>query len=166
MGKMVEFIRPDGAGAPGYLAEAPDLDLQRPPGVVMFEEWWGVDDRIKETADRLASYGFNVLVPDLFRGRSAATGDEANHLIEGLDFVDAASQDGVGAARYLRELGAEHVGVMGFCMEEQESFQYLTKQSKNNLLQKLELSVNFVQAVNSQDPQKLFGAWAFTISRR
>ncbi len=116
MGKMVDFIRPDGATAPGYLAEAPDLDLQRPPGVVMFEEWWGVDERIKETADRLASYGFNVLVPDLFRGRSAATGDEANHLIEGLDFVDAASQDGVGAARYLRELGAEHVGVMGFCM--------------------------------------------------
>jgi carboxymethylenebutenolidase len=116
MGKMVSFSRPDGAAAPGYLAEAPALDLQRPPGIVMFQEWWGVDERIKETAARLASHGFNVLVPDVYRGRSAATGDEANHLMDGLDFADAATQDGVGAARYLRELGAEHVGVMGFCM--------------------------------------------------
>jgi carboxymethylenebutenolidase len=116
MGKTVEFVRPDGAKAPGYLAEAPDLGLERTPGVVMFEEWWGVDDRIKATADRLASYGFNVLVPDLFRGRSAATGDEASHLMEGLDFGDAATQDGPGAARYLRELGAARVGVIGFCM--------------------------------------------------
>lgn len=116
MGKMVDFVRPDGATAPGYLAGAPELGFERAPGVVIFAEWWGVDDRIKATADRLASHGFNVLVPDLYRGRSAATGDEANHLMEGLDFGDAATQDGAGAAAYLRELGAEKVGVMGFCM--------------------------------------------------
>lgn len=113
MGSMVEFTRPDGTTAPGYLAEA-----ARPgaPGVVLFEEWWGLDDRIKATADRLASHGFNVLVPDLYRGRSAATGDEATHLMRGLDFSDAATQDAAGAARYLRERGAKRVGVAGFCM--------------------------------------------------
>jgi carboxymethylenebutenolidase len=83
---------------------------------VLFEEWWGLDDRIKATADRLASHDFNVVVPDLYRGRHAATGDEANHLMEGLDFGDAATQDGVGAAAYLRDRGAQRVGVMGFCM--------------------------------------------------
>jgi carboxymethylenebutenolidase len=57
-----------------------------------------------------------VLVPDLFRGRSAATGDEANHLMQGLDFADAATQDSAGAASYLREHGAARVGVVGFCM--------------------------------------------------
>lgn len=111
---MIEFRRPDGKTAPGYLAEAPQL--QNAPGVVMLEEWWGVDDRIKGTADRLASHGFTVLVPDLFRGRSAATGDEANHLMEGLDFNDAATQDTAGAEKYLRERGAPRVGVIGFCM--------------------------------------------------
>lgn len=113
MGRMIEFVRPDGKNAPGYLAQTSNADA---PGVVLFQEWWGVDDRIKEAADRLASHGFNVLVPDLYRGRSAATGDEANHLMEGLDFRDAGSEDANGAARYLREHGAKRVGVAGFCM--------------------------------------------------
>jgi len=113
MGSMVEFERPDGQEAPGYFATAAAPDA---PGVVLFEEWWGLDDRIKVTADRLASHGFAVLVPDLYRGRSAATGDEANHLMEGLDFGDAATQDAAGAAAYLRERGSQRIGVMGFCM--------------------------------------------------
>ncbi len=113
MGSMVEFTRPDGKIGPGYLSPASQADA---PGVVMLEEWWGVDDRIKATADRLASQGFSVLVPDLFRGRSAVTPDEARHLVQGLDFADAATQDTVGAAHYLRERGAKRVGVMGFCI--------------------------------------------------
>lgn len=114
MGSAIDFVRPDGKTAPGYLARAPQPSGA--PGVVLFAEWWGVDDRIKEAADRLATSGFNVLVPDLYRGRSAATGDEANHLMQGLDFGDAAGQDANGAARYLREHGAKRVGVAGFCM--------------------------------------------------
>lgn len=114
MGSTIEFRRPDGKPAPGYFAPAPQPKTA--PGVVMFEEWWGLDDRIKETADRLASGGFNVVVPDLYRGRHAATGDEANHLMEGLDFADASTQDAAGAAAFLREQGSQRVGVMGFCM--------------------------------------------------
>ena len=106
MGAMVELRRPDGTTAPGYFAAAPQAGA---PGVVLFEEWWGLDNRIKETADRLARHGFNVVVPDLYRGRSAATGDEANHLMEGLDFGDAATQDAAGAAHFLREHGARKV---------------------------------------------------------
>jgi carboxymethylenebutenolidase len=113
MGSTIEFTRPDGQRAPGYFAPAPESGA---PGVVLFGEWWGLDDRIKATADRLASHEFSVLAPDLYRGRSAATGDEANHLMQGLDFNDAATQDGVGAALYLRVRGAKRVGVMGFCM--------------------------------------------------
>lgn len=114
MGSTIEFRRPDGKGAPGYFAGAPDSGSA--PGIVLIEEWWGLDDRIKRTADRLASYGFNVVVPDLYRGRSAATGEEANHLMQGLDFSDAATQDAAGAAAFLRERGSKRVGVMGFCM--------------------------------------------------
>ena len=113
MGSTIEFTRPDGKNAPGYFAPAAQSGA---PGVVMIEEWWGVDDRIKATADRLASHGFNVLVPDLFRGRSAATRDEASHLVQDLDFKDAATQDTIGASRYLREHGAKRVGAMGFCI--------------------------------------------------
>ena len=79
MGSMIEFTPPDGKTAPGYLAQARIADATRPASCCS-RSGGELDDRIKATADRLASHGFNVLVPDLFRGRSAATGDEANHL--------------------------------------------------------------------------------------
>jgi carboxymethylenebutenolidase len=111
---MIEFVRPDGKTAPAYFVSA--SKGPQSPGIVLFEEWWGLDERIKATADRLASDGFNVVVPDLYRGRHAATPDEATHLMQGLDFNDAATHDAAGAARFLREHGAQRVGVMGFCM--------------------------------------------------
>lgn len=111
MSETIEFTRPDGQTAPGYYSGAASA-----PGVVMLEEWWGVTDHIKHTADTLASAGFRVLVPDLYRGRVAAVGDEANHLMQGLDFGDAATQDARGAAQYLLATGSKKVGVIGFCM--------------------------------------------------
>jgi carboxymethylenebutenolidase len=111
---MIEFTRPDGQKAPGYYAAPPHGDAA--PGVVMIEEWWGVTDHIKHEADALAAAGFRVLIPDLYRGRVAALGDEANHLMQGLDFVDAANQDVRGAAQYLKSTGSKKVGVIGFCM--------------------------------------------------
>jgi len=113
-GERVEFERPDGTKAPGYLSES--NGGSDAPGVVLFEEWWGLNDQIVDTADRLASRGFRVLVPDLYRGKVAATGDEANHLMEGLDFADAATQDASGASAFLRARGSHRVGVLGFCM--------------------------------------------------
>jgi len=107
MGSRIEFKRPDGTSAPGYLAEG--ANAAHAPGVVMLEEWWGVTDQIVASADRLANEGFRVLIPDLYRGRTAATGDEANHLAQGLDFGDATTQE------FLAANGAK-VGVLGFCM--------------------------------------------------
>lgn len=112
MGKTVEFDRPDGKRAPGYLAEPEDSSA---PGVVVIEEWWGVTKEVTEIADAYARAGFRALVPDLFRGRTAATGNEATHLMEGLDFADAANQDVRGALRFLKA-GSSLVGVTGYCM--------------------------------------------------
>jgi carboxymethylenebutenolidase len=110
---MIEYARPDGKRAPGYLSMPTGGEAL--PGIVMLEEWWGLTDHIRATADRLAASGYRVLVPDLFRGRTAAVGDEANHLAEGLDFQDAAFQDARGAAQYLKANGHD-VGAIGFCM--------------------------------------------------
>ncbi|MEO9169622.1 MAG: dienelactone hydrolase family protein [Candidatus Baltobacteraceae bacterium] len=114
MGQIIEFSRPDGAHAPGYYSEP--APVSHAAGVVMLEEWWGLTPHIQKTADRLANAGFRVLVPDLYRGRTASVGDEANHLAQGLDFGDAAKQDARGAAQYLKSTGSAKVGVIGFCM--------------------------------------------------
>ena len=68
MAEMVEFAS-NGSTARGYLA--------RPaggagPGVLVVQEWWGLESGIKEMADRLAADGFIALCPDLYHGELAA----------------------------------------------------------------------------------------------
>lgn len=114
MGNTVTFQRPDGQTVPGYLAE-PAVSTDRTPGVVVIQEWWGLNDQIRGVADRLAAAGYRALVPDLYRGQSTVEAEEANHLMSGLDFGTAASQDIRGAVQFL-QTGGSKVGVTGFCM--------------------------------------------------
>jgi carboxymethylenebutenolidase len=74
-----------------------------------------MDDQIKGVADKLANAGYRALVPDLYRGKLALDANEAQHLMEGLNFGDAASQDIRGAVQYLKSMGGK-VAVTGFCM--------------------------------------------------
>jgi carboxymethylenebutenolidase len=110
MAEMIEFLRPDGKTCPGYLAGAPDA-----PGVVVVQEWWGMNAQIKTVADRLAEAGFRALVPDLYRGKVTHEPDEANHLMSHLDWGDAATQDVRGALQFLAA-GGKKAAVLGFCM--------------------------------------------------
>ena len=115
MGAMIEFARPDGGRTKGYLASAGN----NRPGIVVIQEWWGLNDQICGVADRFARTGYNALAPDLYKGRLTTVPDEANHLMTNLNFPDATHQDLRGAIQHLKGTsgpsGAK-VGVMGFCM--------------------------------------------------
>jgi carboxymethylenebutenolidase len=113
MGEIIQFNRPDGKTCPGYLV-APKTGSSA-PGFVVIQEWWGLNEQIKKTADRLAVAGYRALVPDLFRGKIATSSDEANHLMTNLNFPDAAGQDIRGAVQYLKQSSTK-VAVGGFCM--------------------------------------------------
>src|SRR5216684_3714062 len=113
MGEMVQFKRPDGKTCPGYLATPKTGPAA--PGFVCIQEWWGLNDQIKKTADRLAEAGFRALVPDLYRGKVAKAADEASHMMANLDFPNAAEQDIRGAVQYLKQ-SSKKVAVGGFCM--------------------------------------------------
>jgi carboxymethylenebutenolidase len=114
MNKMIHFKRPDGDSIHGYLAEPVQADAA--PGIVVIQEWWGLNDQIKGVADKLAAAGHRALVPDLYRGKVALEANEAEHLMNDLDFGDAAGQDVRGAMQHLKETGSAKTGVTGFCM--------------------------------------------------
>ena len=111
---MIEYKRPDGQSVNGYLAEP--TDQSHAPGVVVIQEWWGLDSEVKAVADRLAKSGYRALVPDLYRGKLALEAKEAEHLMGDLNFGDAAGQDIRGAVQYLKATGSKKVAVTGFCM--------------------------------------------------
>jgi carboxymethylenebutenolidase len=114
MGKTVSYKRPDGKSVNGYLAE-PQAGAKA-PAMVVIQEWWGMNDQIKGVADKLAKAGYRALVPDLYRGKVALEANEAKHLMEGLNFGDAAGQDIRGAVQHLKASGSAKAGVTGFCM--------------------------------------------------
>jgi carboxymethylenebutenolidase len=111
--KTVSFKRPDGQTLSGYLAE-PD-NAAAAPAVVVIQEWWGLNAQIRGVAERLAAAGYRALVPDLYRGKSTVDAEEAHHLLNGLNFGDAASQDIRGAVQFLKQ-HSRRVGITGFCM--------------------------------------------------
>lgn len=113
MGNTVSFQRPDGQTVQGYLAEP--AQGSNAPAIVVIQEWWGINAQIRGVADRLANAGYQALVPDLYRGKLTVEAEEAHHLMTGLDFGDAASQDIRGAVQFLKTR-APKVGVTGFCM--------------------------------------------------
>ena len=112
-GATVSFKRPDGKNVQGYLATP--AHTKGAPAIVVIQEWWGLNDQIRGVADRLARCGYFALVPDLYRGKSTVEEEEAHHLMEGLDFADAATQDIAGAVAFLRQ-HSRKVGLTGFCM--------------------------------------------------
>lgn len=112
MGELVQLMRPDGKPFHAYVAEAAEA---KAPSVVLIQEWWGLNEQMKGLAERLAKEGFRAIVPDLYHGKLAKDADEANHLMSGLNFVDAAEQDIQAAVDFVKNQ-SDRVGVAGFCM--------------------------------------------------
>jgi carboxymethylenebutenolidase len=111
MGRLIEF----GDGASGYLA-VPAAGSG--PGVVVIQEWWGLNDQIEEVCDALAARGLVALAPDLYRGVEATEPDEAAKLMMALNLERAAADMGgaIDALLARPEVSGSKVGVIGFCM--------------------------------------------------
>ncbi len=60
----------------GYLSQ-PEAKGPR-PGVIVIQEWWGLDQQTKNIADRFAGEGYLAFAPDLYHGEAAALGDGEN----------------------------------------------------------------------------------------
>jgi carboxymethylenebutenolidase len=114
MGTRIAFRRPDGKEASGYLAKAGAANA---PGLVVIQEWWGVQEQIKGICDRFAAAGYDALAPDLYAGTVVPYHDveAANREMSSLDFLDATDQLVRGGAQYLK-LSGVNVGITGFCL--------------------------------------------------
>lgn len=88
------------------------------PGVIVLQEWWGVNEHILSVLDRFADEGFVALSPDLYHGEIATKPDNAERLMMALN-IQETEKDLKGAVDYLvslPEVTSEKIGVVGFCM--------------------------------------------------
>jgi len=95
------------------------------PAVLMFHEWWGLNDNIKAMAQRLAGQGYVVLAVDLFGGAVAQTPEQAMQLMDAaLKDPESLGQNLRGAMAYLeKETQASAVATLGWCFGGAMSFE-------------------------------------------
>lgn len=105
----------DGSKTPGYLAHP--TQPGKYPGVVVIQEWWGLEPHIQDVARRFAGEGYIALAPDLYHGKVAKEPSEAEKLMMALN-IEQAVREIISGVNYLKRLDrcSGKVGVVGFCM--------------------------------------------------
>ncbi|WP_323771191.1 dienelactone hydrolase family protein [Antarctobacter sp.] len=109
MGENIDY-----QGGTGYFAAS---GQENAPGVVVIQEWWGVQDQIRSVCDQYAAAGFDALAPDLYSGVVVPYHDKAAAAreMEALDFLSATDRQVSAAAAFLARPGRK-LGLTGFCL--------------------------------------------------
>jgi carboxymethylenebutenolidase len=88
------------------------------PAVIVIQEWWGLNDWVKDQARALAREGYVALAVDLYRGKVADKQEDAHQLMMGAP-PDRILRDLKAAFAYLpgrKDVKAAKIGAVGWCM--------------------------------------------------
>ncbi|HJP03960.1 MAG: dienelactone hydrolase family protein [Gammaproteobacteria bacterium] len=115
-GEAVIYTTADGKDIEGWLAR-PDNAAGDLPALIVIHEWWGLNDNLRRSSERLAGEGYVTLAVDLHKGNTADTPKDAMQmgrvLSENKEPALANLED---AVAYLKnEVGATRLGVLGWC---------------------------------------------------
>lgn len=115
-GTEVVYATVSGKQVKGYLSR-PTSAKGPLPSIIVIHEWWGLNDNIRRTADRLAGEGYETLAVDLYDGQSAQSPDDAKkYMMAVMGDKDAAKDNLKQAYAYLHDHEhATRMGVIGWC---------------------------------------------------
>lgn len=140
--------------------------------VILIQEWWGINENIKNIAQRYADEGFIAVTPDLYRGILATSPDEAAKLMNGLAIEDGLNTIESAMNKAREVYGASHFGISGYCMGgtyalraacELEGISaaapFYGDVPPEDILQKLSVPVVFVSGIHDKwiNPEKVAG---------
>lgn len=115
----VAYASLDGVAIRGYLSRPAQRQLtDKPlPGLLVIQEWWGLNDNIRAMARRFAGEGYVVLAVDLYEGKVATTSEEAMATMQGAMERPARLVDNLRQAQAYLETKAKatRIGVVGWC---------------------------------------------------
>lgn len=111
--------------ATGYLVHPEDGANM--PAVIMIHEWWGLNQHIKDAADRLANEGYAVLAVDLYNGEVATESSRAGQLAgsvrnnpdEAIGNLNAAVEH----VSSLQNVNSSRIASLGWCFGGGQSLQ-------------------------------------------
>lgn len=115
VGGSVDYADLEGTTVSGYLAKP--VEGRPSAAILVIHEWWGLNDNIRAMAERLAGEGYAALAIDLYEGHVAEDRDGALTLARGTQGKEERLLENLRQARawLAEEVGAEKVGVIGWC---------------------------------------------------
>ena len=115
-GSEVVYATVGGKPVTGYLVR-PKAAKGALPGIIVIHEWWGLNENIRKTADRLAGEGYEALAVDLYGGQSATNPDDATRYMKAVMADKDSAKDNLRQAyAYLHDHEhATKLGVIGWC---------------------------------------------------
>jgi len=116
--RLVTYISVDGQPVTGWLSWPAGKSMTGMPALIVIHEWWGLNDNIRQAAERLAGEGYMTLAVDLYRGQNAENPKDAMRLMNQLNDQDEAARENLVAAYdYLTNvMQADRIGVIGWCL--------------------------------------------------
>jgi carboxymethylenebutenolidase len=84
--------------------------------VILIQEWWGINDHIRDLAGRYAIEGYLCVAPDLYRGKVTKDAEEAGALMKALPI-----EDGIETIRKAMDAATnayqiKRFAITGYCM--------------------------------------------------
>ncbi|MBD0372216.1 MAG: dienelactone hydrolase family protein [Pyrinomonadaceae bacterium] len=87
-----------------------------PAAVILIQEWWGINDHIRDIASRYAAEGYICVAPDLYRGKVTRDAEEASKLMHALETDDGIDTIRSAIEETKRKYGVSRIGITGYCM--------------------------------------------------
>ena len=106
-------LNPANGATTAYVAR-PDGDATAV--VILIQEWWGINEHIRDIAGRYANEGYICVAPDLYRGKLAKDSTEAAQLMQALAIEDGLETIRAAIVETKRTHNVQKVGITGYCM--------------------------------------------------
>ena len=106
-------LNPSRGATTAYVAR-PENDTTA--AVMLIQEWWGINDHIRDIAGRYANEGYLCVAPDLYRGKLAKDSDEAAKMMQELAIEDGMETIRAAIAEAKRAYNVQKIGITGYCM--------------------------------------------------
>jgi carboxymethylenebutenolidase len=91
-------------------------DTEATAGIVLIQEWWGINDHVRDLAGRYANEGYLCIAPDLYRGRVVTDPQEASAMMNALAIEDGLEIISKAIAGASEAFGVAQFGITGYCM--------------------------------------------------
>jgi len=91
-------------------------DADKAAAVLLIQEWWGINDHIRDIAGRYANEGYLCIAPDLYRGKLARNPEEASQMMNALAIEDGLETIREAVAEAKRAYNVQKIGITGYCM--------------------------------------------------